>query len=360
MSKKVRIGVIGAGGNTRAKHIPGFQAIPGVEVVAVCNRTKESGEKVAKEFGIPLVAENWREIIGSADVDAVCIGTWPNMHGKLAVAALREGKHVLTEARMARNLAEAEMMLAEASLHPGLVAQIVPAPMSLPFDSTIIEFLQSGSLGSIREVVLTCTTSGLADSSQPRNWRQDFVFSGKNTLFLGIYYEMTLRWLGRGVSALIADAAIFTKERKDEDGVPWPITIPESVTVLGSYGATNNPAIPLKGASKLAEGARLIAHFSGVERTTPRNEIRLNGSKAGLRLDLARNELWLTQSDGSENLVEIAPEKRGAWRVEADFIDSIRSGKPVKLTDFATGVTYMHFTDAVWESWSAFGQRVTL
>jgi predicted dehydrogenase len=352
MSKTLHIGIIGAGGNTRVKHIPGFKAIPGVAVVAVCNRTRASAEKVAQEFGIPSVTENWREIIESPDIDAICIGTWPNMHGKLAVAALRAGKHVLTEARMARNMAEAELMLEESALHPRLVAQIVPAPMSLPFDATIIDFLQAGELGTLREVLLTSTNDGLADSDQPRSWRQNVAMNGKNTLYMGIYYEMTLRWLGRGVSALVADAAIFTKERKDEDGVPQSTTIPESVTVLGTYAPSAD--------SGLADGARLVAHFSGVERTAPRSEIRLNGSKAGLRLDLAKNELWLTRAGESEQRVEIAPAKRASWRVEADFIDSIRKGKPVTLTDFATGVNYMHFTEAVWESWNAVGQRVTL
>lgn len=161
---------------------------------------------------------------------------------------------------------------------------------------------------------------------------------------MGIYYETVLRWLGRGVSTLVADAAVFTKERKDEDGVPQTTTIPESITVLGTY----------------EDGARLVGHFSGVERTAPRSEIRLNGSKAGLRLDLAMNELWLARAGESEQRVEIAPAKRSAWRVEADFIDSIREGKPVKLTDFATGVEYMHFTEAVWESWNDAGQRVML
>ena len=344
MSKTVRIGVIGAGGNTRAKHIPGFQAIPGVEVVAVCNRTQASGEKVAREFGLRSVTTNWREIIESPAIDAVCIGTWPNLHAKLAVAALRAGKHVLTEARMARNMGEAEMMLAESALHPKLVAQIVPAPMSLPFDATIIDFLRQGELGELREVVLVATNDGLADSAQPLSWRQDAALNGKNTLFMGIYYEMTLRWLGRGVSALVADAAIFTRERKDADGVPQATTIPESVTVLGTY----------------VDGARLVAHFSGVERTAPRNEIRLNGSRAGLRLDLAKNELWLTRAGQAEQRVTIAPEKQAAWRVEADFIASIRDGKPVTLTDFATGVEYMRFTEAVWESWNDIGRRVTL
>jgi predicted dehydrogenase len=352
MSNLIRIGVIGAGSNTRAKHIPGFQAIPGVKVMAVCNRTKASGELVAKEYGIPTVTDNWRDIVESSEIDAICIGTWPNLHGKLAMAALRAGKHVLTEARMARNLAEAEMMHGESLLRPNLVAQIVPAPMSLPFDATIIELLRNGTLGGLREVLLTATTDSLADSALPLSWRQDFALSGKNTLYLGIYYEMVTRWLGRGVSSVMADAAIFSKERKDREGVLQATTIPESLTVLGSYGASS--------ASALVDGTRFVAHFSGVERSGPRSEIRLNGSKAGLRLDLARNELWLTREREAEKLVQIAPEKRGAWRVEADFIDSIREGKPVQLTDFTIGVEYMRFTEAVWESWNSGGQRVTL
>lgn len=344
MSKPIRIGIIGAGGNTRARHIPGFKAVPTVEVAAVCNRTRASSERVAKEFGIPKVADNWREIVESPDIDAVCIGTWPNLHGKLTVAALRAGKHVLTEARMARNLAEAELMLAEARLHPHLVAQIVPAPMSLPFDATVADLLQAGTLGTIREVFLTATTDNLADSTLPLSWRQDLTLSGKNTLYLGIYYEMILRWLGRGITSLVADAAIFMKERKDEDAVPQPTTIPESVSILGSYD----------------DGARLVAHFSGVETTAPRAEIRLNGSAGGLRLDLAKGELWLTKRGEGEKPVTIAAEKRGVWRVEADFIDSIREGKPVRLTDFETGVKYMQFTEAVWESWTNGRWRVTL
>ena len=352
MSKPIRIGLIGAGSNTRARHIPGFKAIPGVEIAAVSNRTKASAEKVAREFGIPTVAENWHQIIESPDIDAVCIGTWPNLHGKVAAAALRAGKHVLTEARMARNMAEAEMMIEESRQHPQLVAQIVPAPMSLPFDATIIDLLQAGTLGTLREVLLTSTTDGLADSSLPLSWRQDLSLSGKNTLYLGIFYEMVLRWLDRGVTSLVADAAIFTRERKDEEGVPQPTTVPESVTVLGNYA-------PATGSGQ-GDGARLVAHFSGVERTQPRSEIRLHGSKAGLRLDLARNELWLTRAGETEKPVAIAPEKRGAWRVEADFIDSIRDGKPVRLTDFETGVKYMLFTESVWESWNNGGQRVTL
>ncbi|HVU18965.1 MAG TPA: Gfo/Idh/MocA family oxidoreductase [Candidatus Didemnitutus sp.] len=344
MSTPLRIGLIGAGGNTRLQHLPGFKAIPGVEVVAVSNRSRESAEKVAKEFAIPRVAATWQEIVEDKGIDAVCIGTWPNMHAKMTVAALRAGKHVLCEARMARSLAEAELMLAESNLNPNLVAQLVPAPMSFPLDATIDEILASGVLGPIREVHLNCTTGGLADAATPASWRQDHSLSGKNSLYLGIYYEMALRWTGREVSSLVADAAIFTKQRNDTAGRALPMLIPESLTILGRYH----------------DDSRLIANFSGVETTAPRAEARLNGTKGGLRVDLTRGELWKSDAAGREQRVEIAPEKKGSWRVEADFVESIRERKPVTLTSFAAGVRYMRFTEAVWESWNNDRARVVL
>jgi len=38
--------------------------------------------------------------------------------------------------------------------------------------------------------------------------------------------------------------------------------------------------------------------------------------------------------------------QRGGWRVEEDFVDSIRTGKPVVLTSFEEGMRYMAFTEA--------------
>ena len=87
----LRIGLIGAGANTKLKHIPGFQEIDGVEITAVANRSRESGQKVADAYGIPQVFDDWKEVVNSPDVDAVCIGTWPYMHCEVTLAALAAG-----------------------------------------------------------------------------------------------------------------------------------------------------------------------------------------------------------------------------------------------------------------------------
>src|SRR4051812_25213139 len=107
MPTPLRIGLIGAGGNTRFRHIPGLQALEGVVLHAVCNRRPESTEALAREFQVPHRYSHWEEVIADRDVDAVIIGTWPYLHCPITLSALAAGKHVLTESRMSMNSAEA-------------------------------------------------------------------------------------------------------------------------------------------------------------------------------------------------------------------------------------------------------------
>src|SRR5438093_1777202 len=102
-SGPIRVGIVGAGNNTRVRHIPGLQAIEGVEIVSACNRSRESSQRVANTFHIPKVYEEWRELVAADDTNAIVIGTWPYLHCEVTCAALEAGKHVMCEARMARN-----------------------------------------------------------------------------------------------------------------------------------------------------------------------------------------------------------------------------------------------------------------
>ena len=90
----LRVGLIGAGANTRSRHIPGLRALPDVEIVAVCNRRPASTAAVAREFAIPRTFDRWQDVVADPDVDAVVIGTWPYLHCPITLAALEAGKHV--------------------------------------------------------------------------------------------------------------------------------------------------------------------------------------------------------------------------------------------------------------------------
>jgi predicted dehydrogenase len=60
---------------------------------------------------------------------------------------------------------------------------------------------------------------------------------------------------------------------------------------------------------------------------------------------------------GELQAVEVDPAKRGGWRVEEEFVNSIRGKEKVTRTSFEEGVRYMEFTDAVTKS-ATTGQTV--
>ena len=70
----IRIGIVGAGANTRLRHVPGFRANEGVELTGVVNRSRESSERAAAEFEIPRVYDTWQDLVADDEIDAVMIG----------------------------------------------------------------------------------------------------------------------------------------------------------------------------------------------------------------------------------------------------------------------------------------------
>jgi predicted dehydrogenase len=345
----LRVALIGAGDNTRRRHIPGLRAIPGVEIVAVCNRRPESTAGVARDFGIPRTFASWEEVIADPGVDAVVIGTWPYLHCPITLAALEAGKHVLTEARLAMNAAEARTMLAAARARPQLVAQVVPSPFGLEGHDVVRELLAGGYLGELREVTVTGRNASLADPQAPLHWRQDAALSGVNALTLGILHETLLRWAPPAVRVL-AQAHAFIPERTDPgSGMRRPVGTPDSLQVL----------------AELQGGARAVYQLSGVTPYGQESGIRLLGSEGVLHYDLLADTIFgASRTRGAQpgaalEEVPIPPERARSWRVEADFVDSIRTGSPVRLTDFAAGVAYMEFTEAVARSAQA-GVAVSL
>ncbi|QYY35121.1 Gfo/Idh/MocA family oxidoreductase [Ruficoccus sp. ZRK36] len=345
MTQPLRIGFIGAGGNTRLMHLPRFKAIEGVELAVVCNRSEASSQKVAEEFGIARTAPDWRAVVADPEVDAVCIGTWPYTHAEMTVAALEAGKHVLCEARMARSLEEATSMLKAAQKYPELVAQIVPAPFSFKYDATIMQMLAEGTLGALREIRVAHLTGAGADASTPITWRQDAGLSGKNIMTMGIHYETVQRWLGEKDPAWVqATGAIYTPERPDaQTGQMKPVGIPDTLNVVAGY----------------EDGFQLVMTFSSVATGAAYWGMRVDGSQASLRYDLSSQSLFRTTVEqGSEEPLSAIPGTEGDWQVEEDFVASIRDGKAVTLTSFEDGARYMRFTERVWESWTSEGRRV--
>lgn len=343
--KPIRVGVVGLGGNCRLRHVPGLRACPNVEITAVCNRRRESTVAVAKEFGIARTFDRWNDLVADPQIDAVLIGTWPYLHCPITLAAIEAGKHVLCEARMAMNAEEARTMLAASRARPELVCQLVPSPFGFKADRVVKQLIDSGFLGELREVVVIATSDALADAHAPLVWRQVRELSGLNMLTLGILHETLIRWTPDPIRVM-AQVCAFTPERSDPGtGLTRRVGTPDSVQVL----------------TVLENGARGIYHVSGVTRFGPGSQIHLYGSEGTLKYELLpQDRLWGARIGEKElREIPIPPEQEYGWHVEEEFIAAIRGRQAVKFTDFATGVRYMEFTEAVARS-AARGEAVEL
>jgi predicted dehydrogenase len=339
MPKRVRVGLIGAGANTRSRHIPGLKAIEAVEIIAVCNRRPESTQAVAREHQIPRTFALWEELVADPDIDAIVIGTWPYLHCPITVAALKAGKHVLTEARLSMNAAEAHHMRKIAEKHSSLVTQVVPSPFGLKGHDVMKELIAAGYLGELREVRVCNFGPALADPETPLSWRQDATLSGFNMLTLGIVHETLLRWTPPPVELFAQVQAHIATRIDPQSGVRRPVGTPDSVQVL----------------AVLENGARASYHFSGVTPFGQTAKIELYGSDGVLVYDLMTDRITgASRRHGQAPMraaelpeIVVEPEKARAWTVESDFIAAIREGQPIEFTTFDIGVAYMEFTEAV-------------
>ena len=327
---KVRIGIIGAGGIFRSRHFPGLAKIDEAEVVAICNRSVESGQKIAAEFGLsPDFTTDPQELIERDDVDAVMIGTWPYKHCPFVLASLAAGKHAFVQARMAMNLREAKQMYAAAQ-ESGLVTQICPAG-AWKGQWFLRRLLDEGYCGEIYNVYVRDLVRNHLDTDVPLHWRDIDRYSGLNALAMGITMERIFRIVGY-LSTVTAHSEIFIRERQLPDGSgTGPVERPDTIHVLG----------------RLENGAEGAFIFSSMNRHTPIvTQIEIYGSDGTLIYDMGESIRGSKAGDDSLKPMPIPENEIVGWTVERDFVDAINGG-PQGDTSFYEGVRYMEFTEAV-------------
>jgi predicted dehydrogenase len=329
----LKLGFIGAGGIARSNHLPNLAKIEGVRVQVVANRSRASGEAVAKEFGIPEVMDDWRALVARGDLDAVFIGTWPYMHKEMSIAGLEAGKHVFCQARMAMNLEEAKAMVAAAKAHPKLVNMICPPPQRMPFEPYVKKLLASEEMGTITAVELRAVNGGNRDASKV-HWREQVEFSGNQILAMGIFAETLNAWVGpyEELSARVS-TPIATKR---DGGKEVAVRVPQVVTISG----------------RLANGGLATEVHTGLaaDKTTPGSELIIWGMNGTLRYRFG-DVIEFAKAGEALAEVNVPEELKRGWRVEEDFVEAVRaakSGKPWKVSpDFEEGLAYMRKVEAV-------------
>ena len=191
--KKTRIAVIGAGNVAQIAHLPAYKSRSDVELVAIVEDDPVKARKVASQYGVPAVYDDFTRMLKQEDVDAVDICTPNYLHAPMAITALRSGRHVLCEKPIARNAEEARKMVETAKKHK----RILMVAMNNRFrtDVEVLRtFISRGELGTVQLVKAGWRRT--AQDWQARDWFKDQKKSGGGVLLdLGLPKMDLAMWI---------------------------------------------------------------------------------------------------------------------------------------------------------------------
>lgn len=191
-SERIVFGCIGMGGQMRG-HRDFYAGSGASQVVAVCDVRKsnrEDSKRVVEEISARRsnlqnykgcdTTEDYQDIIGRDDIDAVVIATPDHWHVQIAIAAAKAGKHVYLEKPMSLTLQEGKL-LAQAVRRTGIKLQVGTQQRSEFAFRRAAEIVRNGMIGDIKEIY-----TDIGVFAQPKILKEEPIPEGFN-------YE---KWLG--------------------------------------------------------------------------------------------------------------------------------------------------------------------
>jgi predicted dehydrogenase len=293
----IGIGVIGSG-FARRTQIPGFRACAGAQVVAIASARRARAEAVAREFAIPFVGDDWREVCEREEVDLVSIVTPPATHLEMTLHALSRGKAVLCEKPMALNAAETGEMCRAANAAGGL-ALIDHELRFLAGRRRLRELLHAGEIGRVRHVGLTYRADSRAGTERAWDWWSDAQMGGGALGAIGSHVVDSLHWLlGAQVSRVLCHLSTHIQARPAADGVEEmrPVTTDDAANLIFNFASGGGDKDLIA-----AAGATANASLSFVEAGAPLHRLEIFGERGAFRVE-GDGELWHSEMGA------------GAWR----------------------------------------------
>ena len=326
-SKKVRVGVIGAGSWAVSNHIPVLAERDDVELVSAVRKGREALEAIGERFGFAHVSEDYRDALDQG-LDAVVVASPSGLHHEHANAALEAGANVLCEKPFTIDPSEAwDLHHTAERLGRHLLLSfgwnygplVVEAKRLMDSEGGVgqIEHVLVAMASGTRELLTSTGGGGYEGSAEgfapeADTWT-DPGMSGGGYAPAQISHAMGLAmWL--------------TGDRAHEvfafmNNVTSRVDMHDAISVRYHSGATGS----ISGAS--CPGMANAIDDPDEPWSRHQLQVRIFGSEGQLIADLERDFLWLYRQDGLDLKVDL-PRHAGLYQC---------SGPPLTLVDLTLG-----------------------
>lgn len=189
----IRIGIIGLGSIATYMHLPSLLADSRARIVAGCDINEYQAHRVQRQFALPQVFTDWRDLIKNAHPDAVLICLPPMLHQEVVAFALDAECHVFCEKPLGLD-AEIASKLANKARDAGLVLMVGYHNRFLSTFQEARRIIREAAIGRVLQIRATYLVGGPYLSWEPKShWyhRKEsggLLYDGGSHLFDLIHY----------------------------------------------------------------------------------------------------------------------------------------------------------------------------
>lgn len=339
--KKVRIGIIGAGGFANT-HMEQFSKLPNVEVVAFQRRNADALKEMQDKWDVPNGFTDHQELLSMPDLDAVDIITPTNTHKALALDAIQAGKHVLCDKPLAMTANDCREML-EAAENAGVIHSTNFNQRGNTAIGRMKRYMNDGFVGDTHHANIWWGMS-FAEDARPDalSWRLRPEAGGGSIYELIHVFDMA-RFIGGEVSKISAKLDTHQKRRAFPDAPDGiDVKVPDSSAFFVEW----------------REGGYAVIHTSFASRGTDPDgkthaRIEISGSNGRIVSD---GRMALQGNTGPNGpLVQLEPGAPYPQPYER-FVNAVAAGdKSLIETSFYDGYKAAQIVDAAYKSWETKG-----
>jgi predicted dehydrogenase len=233
----LNVGIIGVGSPAswgREAHVPAVQAVAGLTLAAVATRDQQSADELAGSLGVARGYGSALDLIDDPDIHIVTVATPVPTHHDLILAALRAGKHVVTEWPVGTSTGQTEEIAAIAE-RSGLFTAVDLQSRMNPAAVRAVELVQSGAIGRILHATVLSTTVGFGPAiPDGARYLEDPAVGMNLTTIQGAHtMDFALRLAGALSSLSALTTVQYPELRVGDDATPMHRTIPDHVLVQG-------------------------------------------------------------------------------------------------------------------------------
>lgn len=150
MSRKIKVGIIGAG-TIGSVHADAYKKVADAELVALCDILPDKLAEKAKRHGVPITYTDYHELLKNPEIEAVSICVPNNMHAPIAIDALNAGKNVMLEKPMCLNADLARKVIAARDANKKVLQIGMVRRQSTEAD-IIKKLIEDGRLGEVYQI----------------------------------------------------------------------------------------------------------------------------------------------------------------------------------------------------------------